>query len=99
MANHFETLPVAIGSACFMGAPDETRIIELGYGINKLFRKKGYMTKALTTLSQWALQQPLIRCITVETEKKNLASHIVLYKVGYSRYKETEGSLYWLLKK
>lgn len=32
---------VVIGSACFMGAPDETGMIELGYGINKPFRKKG----------------------------------------------------------
>lgn len=40
---------VVIGSACFMGAPDETGMIELGYGINKPFQKKGYMTEMLMT--------------------------------------------------
>ena len=89
---------LSIGSACFMSAPDESRAVEVGYGVNAAFRENGYMTEALAALSQWALQQPHVQRLIAETENSNQASHRVLQKVGYTQSRESENSLYWRLE-
>lgn len=87
----------AVGSACFMRAPDEKGVVEIGYGINEAYQNRGYMTEAATAICDWALKQEKVKSITAETEKDNAASHKVLQKIGMKICKETAGSLLWKL--
>jgi Acetyltransferases, including N-acetylases of ribosomal proteins len=86
---------ISIGSACFMGCPNENGEVELGYGINEAFRCNGYMTEAVDAMCQWALAQPNVSCVIAETDKDNTASHRVLQKCGFTKYKETEEGYFW----
>lgn len=72
----------AIGSACFMGPPNEKGEVEIGYGINEPYRRQGYMTEAVIALSNWALAQEGVHAITAKTDKDNSASWRVLEKAG-----------------
>lgn len=87
----------AIGSACFMGCPDTHGMVEIGYGINRTHRNKGYMTEALTALCHWALSQTGVSSIIAGTEFSNCASHTVLQHVGMHSYRESGGTLWWIL--
>ena len=59
----------AIGSACFMGPPNEKSEVEIGYGINDPYYGHGYMTEAIVALSAWALQQDGVKVVTAKTNK------------------------------
>lgn len=87
----------AIGSACFMRAPDEKGVVEIGYGINEAYQNRGYMTEAAAAICDWALKQEKVKTVTAETEKDNAASHKVLQKIGMKICHETDGSLFWEL--
>ncbi|WP_254306725.1 GNAT family N-acetyltransferase [Clostridium sp. 001] len=41
---------LSVGSACFMGYPDESGTVEIGYGINEKYRCRGYMTEAVKSI-------------------------------------------------
>ena len=38
---------VSVGGLCFMGEPDASGTVEVGYGIDEPYRNHGYMTEAL----------------------------------------------------
>ena len=86
---------VAVGSACFKGAPDITGEVEIGYGLHEKYRGGGYMSEAVKEIACWALEQEGVFRVIAETEKDNLPSHHVLQSCGFSRYKETEEALLW----
>lgn len=87
-----------VGSINFKNAPDENGEVEIGYGTNAGFRNKGYMTEAVKALSEWALQQPLVKRVIAETLKDNIASHRVLEKSGMIKYRETDMAYWWKLE-
>ena len=74
---------------------DENGEVETGYGINEKYRCQGFMSEALTAISDWALNQSKVLKVIAETEKENTASHKVLQKCGFKKYKETEESYFW----
>lgn len=88
---------ISIGSACFMGSPNENKEVEIGYGTNSKFRNQGYMTEAVSAICSWLIEQQNIAAIVAETDKDNSASHKVLKKCGFIKQKETEGSYFWRL--
>ena len=47
-----------VGSAGFVGGPNERGEVELGYGILEGHRNRGYATEAARALVAWALTQP-----------------------------------------
>lgn len=70
---------------------------ELGYGTYSAYRRQGYMTEAVTALSDWALRQtefPLCR-ITARTREDNLTSQRVLQRSGFRRLYSNCGILLW----
>lgn len=71
-----------IGELCFKGLSEEG-IAEIGYGIAKDYRGCGYATEAVSAITEWALAQPCVMCITAETETSNIASQKVLIKAGF----------------
>lgn len=84
-----------IGSFDFKGLPDNNGYVEIGYGINKLYENKGYMTEAINKLCEWALEQSNIKGIIAETSKDNIASQKVLTKCKMVKCKETNKSIWW----
>ena len=95
----FKTENKSIGSLCFMGEADTNGTVEIGYGINKAYQNKGYMTEAAFAVCQWALKQPNIQSVTAETETNNIPSHRVLEKCGLIKDHQTDESIWWKIKK
>lgn len=88
-----------VGELCFKGlSPDG--MTEIGYGILPEFQGSGYATEAVGAVTQWALSQPNVRCITAETEANNAASQKVLVKTGFVHTGEygEEGPLFALMR-
>lgn len=88
-----------VGELCFKGlSPDG--MTEIGYGILPEFQGSGYATEAVGAVTQWALSQPNVRCITAETEANNAASQKVLVKTGFTATGEygEEGPLFALMR-
>lgn len=50
----------SIGDACFKGLPANGRP-EIGYGLERPFRGRGFATEAVRALCQWALSQPAFK--------------------------------------
>lgn len=74
-----------LGTIGYKGAPDEEGTIEVGYGIRRGFREKGYMTDALKAFTAFGLTLPGAKKIIACTNKDNAASIRVLEKSGYKR--------------
>lgn len=88
---------IIIGDIGFKGAPTESGVIEVGYGIDADFRNNGYMTEALNLLCNWAFTQPEVKIIIAETDKSNLASQRTLKKNNFIPFAETDLNYYWRL--
>lgn len=89
----------SIASACFMEEPNENSVVEIGYGTNASYQRKGYMTEAVLVICEWALDQPKVKVVIAETDRDNYASQKVLQRCGMKLYAETDDSLFWKLEK
>lgn len=83
----------------FKGTPDAHGEVEIGYGIDPAYRKKGYTTEAAGALIDWALQQPSCLAVTAWSDRENRASARVLEKVGMTMSKETPEQFCWVRAK
>jgi len=81
-----------IGGFDFKGPADAQGTAEVGYGIQPAHRGSGYMAEALQEAVRWALSHPLVSAVLAETEGSNPASHRVLEKVGFVRYRGRGGN-------
>lgn len=86
-----------IGSACFKGPPNTQGEIEIGYGIAPIFQNLGYTTNAIAQVCTQAFTMPGINAIVAETDIGNIASHRVLQKCRFTRYKQVEQFYWWRL--
>jgi RimJ/RimL family protein N-acetyltransferase len=84
-----------VGDLCFMGEPNDSGEIEIGYGTYDEFRQKGYMTEAVGGMIQWAERQPGVYAVLASTEKDNSASWKILVKNNFRRTGETETLIHW----
>jgi len=84
-----------IGDLCFVGEPDENGEVEIGYGTYEEFRKRGFMTEAVSGMLKWAEKQPSIKSIFASTEKSNVDSSAILEKNNFIRFAETETMFQW----
>ena len=82
----------------FKSVPNERKEVEIGYGLEKQYEHKGYMTEAVKAFCEWALTNVKIETIITETEKESVGSIKILERVGFTRYKEEE-TIWWKLKK
>jgi len=87
-----------IGDLCFVGKPDETGEIELGYNTYEDFRNKGYMTEAITCIIEWASRQDHVRSIFAQTAKNNTASNAILKKNNFKKVAEDDTLINWRLQ-
>lgn len=87
-----------IGDVCFKGEPNLDGEIEISYGTHFEFRRKGYMTEAVSEMLKWAKKQPDVRKLLANTEKSNLSSQRVLRNNGFSQIVEADGIIYWEIR-
>jgi RimJ/RimL family protein N-acetyltransferase len=84
------------GMAGFKGVPDEMGEVEIGYGIDRAYQGRGYMSEAVCALIEWAFQDDRCRSIIApDTERTNIASNRVLEKVGMQVYGESANARSW----
>jgi|GEM_PF-236754 len=89
-------VPFGAGLVGFKGRPDEHGEVEIGYGIDPAYQRRGYMTEAVRALIAWAFRQAECRAVTApNTLKTNPASNRVLAKVGMRVYIEGAHGLWW----
>lgn len=88
-----------IGDIGFKGAPSDKGLIEIGYGTYPDFFNQGFMSEALSALTQWAFCQPDVSIILAETDKSNISSQRVLNKNNFLPFAETENMYWWRLDK
>ena len=86
-----------IGDVGFMGPPDSTGAVHLGFGITEDARGQGYGTEALSALLEWAREQSGLVCVLADTTRSNLASQRLLERVGMHRVGEDGELLYYML--
>lgn len=86
-----------VGDFCFKGKPDTNGEIEIGYGIYDNFRRKGYMTEAISAIAEWAFSQAGVKAIMAETEQANFASHKALQNNGFRRNRTAGDMIWWKL--
>lgn len=84
-----------IGSVGFKGKPNENGEVEIGYGLNENYERKGFMTEAVRHMVRWALEQKGIKHVIAETEIDNIASQKVLKKNGFIAYKNENNCIWW----
>ena len=87
-----------IGSIGFKAEPDKDGIVEIGFGIDPAFRRKGYATEAVRGLTGWALSQNDIQKVIAECELDNKPSVKVLEKAGMQRIGVEKDMIKWEIK-
>jgi [ribosomal protein S5]-alanine N-acetyltransferase len=84
-----------VGSFSFKGEPNERREIEIGYGTELPFQRRGYMTEGIAAAIEWAKKQPNVDWLVADTESDNFASHKVLDKNGFAMFEQVDDILWW----
>ncbi len=92
-----DTLEI-IGDIGFKGYNEETQNIDLGYGIIKEERRKGYAEEACTKLISWSFTQEKVKEITACCLINNISSINLLKKLKFKDIKIESGYLYWSLR-
>jgi RimJ/RimL family protein N-acetyltransferase len=87
-----------VGSAGFLGSPNEDGAIELGFGIHQDFRNRGYAAEAAGALVGWGLAQRSVDKIVAKCRVDNAPSVRVLEKIGMTPLAECDGMLHWAIE-
>ncbi|SHL55303.1 ribosomal-protein-alanine N-acetyltransferase [Chryseobacterium carnipullorum] len=88
-----------IGDAGFKGYNGEEKNIDIGYGISKEERRKGYAEEAVTALIQWAFSTGIVSEITARCLPDNVNSINFLQKLSFTKIKQDTEMMYWSLRK
>jgi ribosomal-protein-alanine N-acetyltransferase len=91
--------PMGAGLIGFKGLPDMHGSVEIGYGIDPVYRNRGLITEAVKSLLAWAFQHENCQVVIADTSKENLASRRVLEKAGLQRYLDAGDILSWKIEK
>ena len=71
-----------IGDLCFKGPPVQGEV-EIGYGIDEAYRRRGYAAEAVEAAVDWAFSQEGVYFVMAETEPGNIASQDLLKKLKF----------------
>ena len=84
-----------VGGIGFLGDPDPDGVIEIGFGTNKSYRRKGFCFEAAHKLLSWSTNQKVVKSIVAKCNSDNIASKNILAKLEFQiEYKEND-LLYW----
>ncbi|MEU3184158.1 GNAT family N-acetyltransferase [Streptomyces sp. NPDC006923] len=81
----------AIGGLGFHGAPDENRVVTIGYGLIPSVRGRGYASEALRGLLRFARERGIVR-VRGDADLDNIASQRVMTAAGM-RFVGEDGQL------
>ncbi|MCC3265874.1 GNAT family N-acetyltransferase [Arthrobacter gengyunqii] len=85
----------AVGCAGFHGPPDPDGMVELGYSVDPLFRRRGYARAALELLLARAAREPDVRTVRATISPDNEASRNLVLQYGFeengSQWDEEDG--------
>ena len=84
-----------VGDVGFLGAPDDSGALEIGFSVVPDRRRRGYAAEAATALVGWALAQPEVRAVVASCESDNVASIRTLARSGFRRTDEADGRIRW----
>ncbi|MHC5309477.1 GNAT family N-acetyltransferase [Myroides sp. LJL116] len=88
-----------IGDIGFKGQPNKKGEIDIGYGITKQERQKGYASEAARGLIQWAFSKDSVKVITAKTLISNLASARTLESLGFKENGVQDDFILWSLER
>jgi RimJ/RimL family protein N-acetyltransferase len=75
---------VVIGTAAYKGPPTDDGTVEIGYGVVRDRRRRGFASEAVRGLLQRAFGRPEVRRVIAETLPELTASIGVLRKCGFT---------------
>lgn len=85
----------AVGCAGFHGPPDAEGMVELGYSVDPVFRRRGYARAALELLLARAAREPGVRTVRATISPDNDASRNLVLQYGFvengSQWDEDDG--------
>jgi len=73
---------VLVGGGGFLGGPDDSGTVEMGYSVLPRFQRQGVATEMVEALMGWAFSQSVSR-IEAETSPANAGSWRVLARAGF----------------
>jgi RimJ/RimL family protein N-acetyltransferase len=83
-----EQQQVAVGRAGYHGPPDASGMVEIGYAVDPIFRRRGYARAALEALLQRAADEPQVRTVRVTISPDNAASYQLASQYGFAEVGE-----------
>jgi ribosomal-protein-alanine N-acetyltransferase len=92
-----DTLEI-IGDLGFKGFNYENKNIDIGYGIIKEERRKGYAEEAVTEMIKWAFSNEIVKEITANCLTENVNSISLLTKFNFIKLRTENGMIYWTLE-
>jgi ribosomal-protein-alanine N-acetyltransferase len=93
-----ETLEI-IGDLGFKGFNYEKENIDIGYGIIKEERGKGYAEEATKAIIKWAFSKDIVKEITARCLIDNMGSIKLLKKLNFDEIKNDNEMIHWSLQK
>lgn len=72
-----------VGAAGYLGPPDASGAVEIGYSVLPEWQRRGYATEIVEALVQRAFSQPGVRRVIAHTTLANVASATVLLRCGF----------------
>jgi [ribosomal protein S5]-alanine N-acetyltransferase len=87
-----------IGDIGFKGFNYKQENADIGYGIIKEERRKGFAEEAATALIKWAFSKKIVKEITANCLIDNVGSINLLRKLNFVETKEDEEMVYWSLQ-
>ncbi|MEO6902020.1 MAG: GNAT family N-acetyltransferase [Bacteroidia bacterium] len=92
-----DTLEI-IGDAGFKGFNATEKNVDIGYGIIKEERRKGYAEEAVIALIKWAFSKGVVKEITAECLLDNISSIHLLKKLNFIETSKDNETLHWVLQ-
>ena len=83
-----ERRSLAVGAAGFHGPPDNGGMVEIGYRIDPVHRRRGYARAALEALLARAAKEPDIHRVRVSIRPDNLPSSSLALQYGFRQIGE-----------
>jgi ribosomal-protein-alanine N-acetyltransferase len=90
---------LVIGSAGYIGKPDDEGNIEIGFGIISSESKKDFCFESVSALLKWGLRHDEVNGIIAKCDKSNIASRNTIVKLGFEFICENDDLLTWILSK
>jgi [ribosomal protein S5]-alanine N-acetyltransferase len=87
-----------IGDLGFKGFNYKEGNADIGYGIIREERRKGYAEEAILELIKWAFSKEFVKEITARCLIDNISSINLLKKINFIKTKKDKEMLYWSLQ-